>query len=125
MGEIARRKVQKGQGIPFLQVWAGLGMVALLLLLVWNWSDPLPPAWDEAQHLLQAQAFGDHLSRFRWEGLWWQQFLHLNQRYPPLAYWLGIPLAALHPFGRADGQLLNLVLLGILTLATQRLGWRA
>ncbi|ABC99276.1 tetratricopeptide repeat protein [Synechococcus sp. JA-3-3Ab] len=100
-------------------------MVALLLLLVWNWSDPLPPAWDEAQHLLQAQAFGDHLSRFRWEGLWWQQFLHLNQRYPPLAYWLGIPLAALHPFGRADGQLLNLVLLGILTLATQRLGWRA
>jgi len=125
MGEVARRKVQKGQGIPFLQVWAGLGMVALLLLLVWNWSDPLPPAWDEAQHLLQAQAFGDHLSRFRWEGLWWQQFLHLNQRYPPLAYWLGIPLAALHPFGRADGQLLNLVLLGILTLATQRLGWRA
>jgi len=125
MGEIARRKVQKGQGIPFLQVWAGLGMVALLLLLVWNWSDPLPPAWDEAQHLLQAQAFGEHLRRFRWEGLWWQQFLHLNQRYPPLAYWLGIPLAALHPFGRADGQLLNLVLLGILTLATQRLGWRA
>ncbi|PIK96686.1 MULTISPECIES: hypothetical protein [unclassified Synechococcus] len=125
MGEVARRKVQKGQGIPFLQVWAGLGMVALLLLLVWNWSDPLPPAWDEAQHLLQAQAFGDHLSRFRWEGLWWQQFLHLNQRYPPLAYWLGIPLAALHPFGRADGQLLNLMLLGILTLATQRLGWRA
>ncbi|MGY3252849.1 4-amino-4-deoxy-L-arabinose transferase-like glycosyltransferase [Thermostichus sp. MS-CIW-19] len=125
MGEIARRKVQKGQGIPFLQVWAGLGMVALLLLLVWNWSDPLPPAWDEAQHLLQAQAFGDHLSRFRWEGLWWQQFLHLNQRYPPLAYWLGIPLAALHPFSRADGQLLNLALLGILTLATQRLGWRA
>ncbi|PIK94428.1 hypothetical protein SYN60AY4M2_02790 [Synechococcus sp. 60AY4M2] len=125
MGEVARRKVQKGQGIPFLQVWAGLGMVELLLLLVWNWSDPLPPAWDEAQHLLQAQAFGDHLSRFRWEGLWWQQFLHLNQRYPPLAYWLGIPLAALHPFGRADGQLLNLMLLGILTLATQRLGWRA
>ncbi|MFS8901619.1 phospholipid carrier-dependent glycosyltransferase [Synechococcus sp. H60.2] len=113
-----------GVGIPFLPAWAGLGMAALLLLLVWNWTDPLPPAWDEAQHLLQAQAFGDHLRRFRWEGVWWQQFLHLNQRYPPLAYWLGIPLAALHPFSRADGQLLNWVLLGILTLATQRLGQR-
>jgi hypothetical protein len=111
-------------GIPLLKAWAVLGMAALLLLLVWNWSDPLPPAWDEAQHLLQAQAFGEHLRRFRWEGLWWQQFLHLNQRYPPLAYWLGIPLAALHPFSRADGQLLNLALLGILTLATQRLGQR-
>ncbi len=111
-------------GIPFLQGWIGLGMAALLLLVIWNWTDPLPPAWDEAQHLLQAQAFGDHLRRFRWEGLWWQQFLHLNQRYPPLAYWLGIPLAALHPFSRADGQLLNWVLLGILTLATQRLGQR-
>jgi 4-amino-4-deoxy-L-arabinose transferase-like glycosyltransferase len=41
-----------------------------------------------------------------------------------LAYWLGIPLAALHPFSRADGQLLNLVLLGVLVLATQRLGQR-
>jgi 4-amino-4-deoxy-L-arabinose transferase-like glycosyltransferase len=111
-------------GIPFLRWWAGLGMVALLLLVIWNWTDPLPPAWDEAQHLLQAQAFGLHLGRFRWDGLWGQQFLHLNQRYPPLAYWLGIPLAALHPFSRADGQLLNLVLLGVLVLATQRLGQR-
>ncbi|MFS8805886.1 hypothetical protein NW837_00285, partial [Synechococcus sp. R6-10] len=111
-------------GIPFLRWWAGLGMVALLLLVIWNWTDPLPPAWDEAQHLLQAQAFGLHLGRFRWDGLWGQQFLHLNQRYPPLAYWLGIPLAALHPFSRADGQLLNLGLLGVLVLATQRLGQR-
>lgn len=111
-------------GIPFLRWWAGLGMVALLLLVIWNWTDPLPPAWDEAQHLLQAQAFGLHLGRFRWDGLWGQQFLHLNQRYPPLAYWLGIPLAVLHPFSRADGQLLNLGLLGVLVLATQRLGQR-
>jgi len=113
-----------GLGIPFLRWWAGLGMVALLLLGIWNWTDPLPPAWDEAQHLLQAQAFGLHLGRFRWDGLWGQQFLHLNQRYPPLAYWLGIPLAVLHPFSRADGQLLNLGLLGVLVLATQRLGQR-
>ncbi|MFS8865731.1 phospholipid carrier-dependent glycosyltransferase [Synechococcus sp. H55.9] len=111
-------------GIPFFKAWAGLGMAALLLLVIWNWTDPLPPAWDEAQHLLQAQAFGLHLGRFRWEKIWWQQLLHLNQRYPPLAYWLGIPLAALHPFGRADGQLLNWVLLGVLILATQRLGRR-
>lgn len=104
-----------------LALLAGL---PLLLLVIWNVTDPLPPAWDEAQHLLQVQAFGAHLRRFRWDPLWWDQFLHLNQRYPPLTYWLGIPLAVWHPFSRADGQLLNLLALGILAGVTQRIGWR-
>ncbi|WP_244349781.1 hypothetical protein [Thermostichus vulcanus] len=110
-------------GIPsgLLALLAGLSVI---LLVIWNLTDPLPPAWDEAQHLLQAQAFGSHVGRFRWDPLWWQQFLHLNQRYPPLTYWLGIPLAAWHPFSRADGQLLNLLALGILAGVTQRIGWR-
>ncbi|MEN9230319.1 MAG: hypothetical protein Q6L68_05390 [Thermostichus sp. DG02_5_bins_236] len=104
-----------------LALLAGLSVI---LLVIWNLTDPLPPAWDEAQHLLQAQAFGSHVGRFRWDPLWWRQFLHLNQRYPPLTYWLGIPLAAWHPFSRADGQLLNLLALGILAGVTQRIGWR-
>ncbi|MGQ9837625.1 MAG: ArnT family glycosyltransferase [Cyanobacteriota bacterium] len=113
----------QASGIPagLLALLAGL---AVLLLLIWNLSDPLPPAWDEAQHLLQVQAFAAHLRRFRWHPLWWQQFLHLNQRYPPLTYWLGMPLAVWHPFSRADGQLLNLLVLGILAGVTQRIGRR-
>ncbi|MEN9221355.1 MAG: glycosyltransferase family 39 protein, partial [Thermostichus sp. BF3_bins_97] len=104
-----------------LALLAGL---PLLLLVIWNLTDPLPPAWDEAQHLLQAQAFAAHLGRFRWDPLWWDQFLHLNQRYPPLTYWLGIPLALWHPFSRADGQLLNLLGVGILAWLTQRMARR-
>ncbi len=120
--EFGERQMLPTKGI--LPLWGVLAGLPLLLLVIWNWTDPLPPAWDEAQHLLQAQAFGAHLRRFRWDPLWWQQFLHLNQRYPPLVYWLGIPLAVAHPFSRADGQLLNLLVLGILALVTQRIGRR-
>ncbi|MDX2270918.1 MAG: hypothetical protein NW237_03075 [Cyanobacteriota bacterium] len=104
---------------------ASLVGLVLLLLVVWNLTDPLPPAWDEAQHLLQGQAFGSHLHRFDGSALWWQQFFHLNQRYPPLTYWLGIPFAWFHPLSRADGQVINLLLLGVLGGATQRIGVKA
>jgi 4-amino-4-deoxy-L-arabinose transferase-like glycosyltransferase len=122
--EFGERQMLHTKGILPFGLWGVLAGLPLLLLVIWNWTDPLPPAWDEAQHLLQAQAFGAHLRRFRWDPLWWQQFLHLNQRYPPLVYWLGIPLAVAHPFSRADGQLLNLLVLGILALVTQRIGRR-
>ncbi|MEN9278382.1 MAG: phospholipid carrier-dependent glycosyltransferase, partial [Thermostichus sp. DG_1_5_bins_95] len=114
------------RGIPLeLRIGGGLlAVLPLLLLVIWNLTDPLPPAWDEAQHLLQAQAFADHLGRFRRDPLWWAQFWHLSQRYPPLTYWLGIPLALGHPFSRADGQLLNLVMVGLLGVLTQRLARR-
>ncbi len=101
---------------------AGLALGSLVLLVIWNGLDPSPPAWDEAQHLLMAQAFGDHLRQFRWDPEWWGSFWHLSQRYPPLTYWLGLLFSPWRIFGRAEGQLINLVLLGIGAAVTQRIG---
>lgn len=107
---------------------AGLVLVSLFLLVIWNNLDPSPPAWDEAQHLLMAQAFADHLRQFDGGPEWWNAFWHLSQRYPPLTYWLGLPFSLGRVFSRSEGQLINLVLLGLLAWATQRLGrlgWNA
>ncbi len=108
-----------------LAVLVGL---ALALLVLWNGLDPLPPAWDEAQHLLLAQTFGSHVQQFDGSPQWWHTFNYLSQRYPPLTYWLSLPLSANTLFDRHWGQLLNLLQLGILAFATQRLGsmtWNA
>lgn len=109
---------------PFL-IQGGLIGIVLSLLILWNILDPTPPAWDEAQHLLQAQAFGQHGSRLlHTESLegWWHTFWFLSQRYPPLTYILGIPFSIGQVFSRAHGQVLNLGLLFLLIFATIRIG---
>ncbi len=105
-----------------LQGTALMAMLALLLLLIWNYIDPLPPAWDEAQHLLMAQEYGDLLQRSQLSDKWWRQWVYLSQRYPPLTYWFSLLISSWRTFDRAGGQLINLLLLGILAGATQRLG---
>jgi 4-amino-4-deoxy-L-arabinose transferase-like glycosyltransferase len=103
-----------------LQGISGLAFVALLIVGVWNLTDPLPPAWDEAQHLLMAQDFGTHLSRFSGDQDWWRVWSHLSQRYPPLTYWLSLVWGT--GFDRSAAQLLNLGLLGVLVAGTYQLG---
>ncbi len=107
-----------------LRLLASLAGGVLLLVIVWNLLEPLPPAWDEAQHLLQAQAFQSHLARFDGSSLWWQQFWHLSQRYPPLTYWLVLPFGLFDQVDRGSGQVLNLLMLGILGIATHQIGRR-
>lgn len=101
---------------------AGIAFCSLVMLVIWNGLDPSPPAWDEAQHLLMAQTFGEHLRHFDGDPQWWGTFWHLSQRYPPLTYGLGLFLSPWRIFGRSEGQLINLLLLGILTGATYRIG---
>ncbi|NJK61663.1 MAG: hypothetical protein HC921_02330 [Synechococcaceae cyanobacterium SM2_3_1] len=105
-----------------LQGTALMAMLALMLLLAWNLLDPLPPAWDEAQHLLLAQQYGDLWQRWQLSDDWWRQWVFLSQRYPPLTYWLSLVISSWSTFDRAGGQLINLLLLGILAGVTQRLG---
>jgi 4-amino-4-deoxy-L-arabinose transferase-like glycosyltransferase len=111
--------------LSLLLIQGGLIGIVLSLLILWNSLDPTPPAWDEAQHLLQAQAFGQQGAQlFQTESLdtWWHTFWLLSQRYPPLTYILGIPFGVGQVFSRAHGQLLNLGLLFLLILATMQIG---
>lgn len=116
-------------GLLGLQGFGLLGFVALLGLGIWNLTDPMPPAWDEAQHLLMAQDFGTHLERWGGDPDGWRVFSHLSQRYPPLTYWLSLLKltwldggGAGPVFDRSAAQVLNLLLLGVAVLGTYKLG---
>ncbi len=109
-------------GLLLLQGFGMLGFVALLGLGVWNLTDPMPPAWDEAQHLLMAQDFATHLGRMGGDPDGWRVFSHLSQRYPPLTYWLSLLYRSGSVFDRSAAQVLNLLLLGVTVLGTYKLG---
>ncbi len=108
----------------FVRNMVVLAGCSLALLAAWNSWDPLPPTWDEAQHLLVGQQLGEHVRHYRGSEQWWHDFWVLSQRYPPLLYWLTLPFSVGTVLDRTSGQLVNFGLIVVLAMATQRLGTR-
>jgi 4-amino-4-deoxy-L-arabinose transferase-like glycosyltransferase len=93
-------------GITWVSLWA------------WNVTDPTPPIWDQAGHLVTSWQYWKHLQQFAPTALWWDSFWKISDRYPPLVYWLATPIFQVFGFSQLTALVVPAVLLGLLAFAT-------